>query len=159
MTYVPAESIDLIDLFKADDVEQPALFTSDHDGTRMILAGGQAVFVDGRDRGRALQATSPQTWRGTIISGLSVEIDPCSTTFERPVPSALSLHRTSKSLFLYGVASDRGFSDRISIPLKEGLPASPDHLSAYFTRWRLVLEVRGEAISIVEIDAAKASEA
>lgn len=156
MKYIPADSIDLVDLFKVDGIQQPALFTSDNDGVRMILVGGRAVFVDGRYRGHAIQVTSPQSWRGTIISGLSVEIDPSSTTFERPFPSALSLHRAGSSLSLYGVADDRGFSDKISIPVKEGLPASPDHLNAYFTRWRLVLEVRGEAVSIIEINAVPA---
>lgn len=132
-----------------------AILDAEDQGVRFLVLSGYAVFLSGQYAGRSfkIEDGNPGTWKGIILRDLRMEVDVGSLTYDKPSPVALSVERNKTNLVLWCVAQNGAFKDNVPLAVRSDLSSSPAHLRAFFTRWRLVMDVNGEVVTVEEQDA------
>lgn len=116
-----------------------------------------AMFLDGKFRFSNLPSAGNSHWKGLIIPGVELIVDPASLfdPDERAEPLG-SVVRSGSYLAVVAKSNDQyGFHNSIRINLHGSLPASPSELKAGFLRWQLALGSGAERRVLFEMDLRK----
>ncbi|SOB88293.1 hypothetical protein SAMN06297144_3444 [Sphingomonas guangdongensis] len=152
MTYLPAELTRSVDLADLPNFEQPALFVSEDDGTKILVADDQAIFLDGDFAFEVMRQVRPGDWRGALYEGVSIEVDPNSVAFGKASLGSIVHHTVGVSLM--GQKKDASsFMMRNPVPIASSAEPPPGAQTT-FRRWRIVKVVREQAIELAVFSAA-----
>lgn len=113
-----------------------------------------AMFLDGDHIFGSFPSGESENWRGLLIPGVELLVDPASLfdPDEGRVPLG-SIVRGGTYLAMVAKSGDRfGFRDSIRINLLDDLPASPSELKAGFLHWQLVLGTDAQRRMLFEMD-------
>lgn len=154
MAYLPPESLCLDDMVSLGEQEGLSLLYAEGDDFKFLIFAGWAVFIRGPHAGRAfkIEQTNTGTWKGIVLRGLRIELDMESLSSDRPAKSALVIERSKTDLLISTRVGNGGMIEPRGLKVQSSLPPSLAYLRTYFTRWRLVMDVNGEPLTIEDID-------